>query len=381
MTSPAPLRVVVSGGGTAGHIYPALAVAQAMRATPLELLYLHGPSRIDAEVLAHAGIVHRRLDAAPIVGASPFRLAGNVLRLLRASGQAWREMGAFRPHAILATGGYVSAPAMLAARLRGVPVVLYLPDAEPGLAVRAFAPLARRIALSFPVTMRYFKPGKAIVTGYPVRPEFLQADRAQGRRLFNLADDLPVVMVMGGSTGAHSLNLAVSDALEPLLHHAQVIHLCGAQDEQLLRQQRGGLDPALRQRYRLFRYLHRGVPEAMAASDLIVCRAGASALAELPLLRLPAVLVPHPYGHQDANAAFLVEHGGAVTLPDVALGQGGLLGLVLDLLEDDKRRAEMAEAMGRLARPQAADNIAALVLAVARRKRGRGTPDAERGTR
>ncbi|HEX2514723.1 MAG TPA: glycosyltransferase, partial [Chloroflexota bacterium] len=115
----------------------------------------------------------------------------------------------------------------------------------------------------------------------------------------------------------------------------------------------------------------------------IVCRAGASALAELPLLRLPAVLVPHPYGHQDANAAFLVEHGGAVSLPDAALGQGvgggassqragqgGLLGLVLDLLEDDKRRAEMAEAMGRLARPQAADNIAALVLAVARRKRG-----------
>ena len=214
-----------------------------MRAAPLELLYLHGPSRIDAEVLAHAGIVHRRLDAVPIVGASPFRLAGNVLRLLRASGQAWREMGAFRPHAVLATGGYVSAPAMLAARLRGVPVVLYLPDAEPGLAVRAFAPLARRIALSFPVTMRYFKPGKAIVTGYPVRPEFLHADRAQGRRTFDLADDLPVVMVMGGSSGAHSLNLAVSDALEPLLHHAQVIHLCGDQDEQLLRQQRGGLDP------------------------------------------------------------------------------------------------------------------------------------------
>jgi UDP-N-acetylglucosamine--N-acetylmuramyl-(pentapeptide) pyrophosphoryl-undecaprenol N-acetylglucosamine transferase len=340
-----------------------------MRAAPLELLYLHGPSRIDAEVLAHAGIVHRRLDAAPIVGASPFRLAGNVLRLLRASGQAWREMGAFRPHAVLATGGYVSAPAILAARLRGVPVVLYLPDAEPGLAVRVFAPLARRIALSFPVTMRYFKPGKAIVTGYPVRPEFLQADRAQGRRTFDLADDLPVVMVMGGSTGAHSLNLAVSDALEPLLHHAQVIHLCGAQDEQLLRQQRGGLDPALRQRYRLFRYLHRGIPEAMAASDLIVCRAGASSLAELPLLRLPAVLVPHPYGHQDANADFLVEHGAAVTLPDRTLEGSTLLPEVLGLLQDEKRRSEMAAAMGRLARPQAADNIASLVLSVARRQR------------
>jgi UDP-N-acetylglucosamine--N-acetylmuramyl-(pentapeptide) pyrophosphoryl-undecaprenol N-acetylglucosamine transferase len=108
----------------------------------------------------------------------------------------------------------------------------------------------------------------------------------------------------------------------------------------------------------------------MAASDLIVCRAGASAMAELPLLRLPGVLVPHPFGHQDANADFLVEHGGAVKLPDPTLDQGALLPTVLSLLEDEKRRAAMAEAMGRLARPQAADNIASLILSVARRKRG-----------
>jgi UDP-N-acetylglucosamine--N-acetylmuramyl-(pentapeptide) pyrophosphoryl-undecaprenol N-acetylglucosamine transferase len=372
MTNPVPLRVVISGGGTAGHIYPALAVAHALRAAPPEppeLLYLHGPSRIDAEVLGHAGIRHRRLDAAPIVGARPARLPGNAFRLARSTVQAGRAMAAFRPHAVLATGGYVSAPAMVAARLRGVPVVLYLPDAAPGLAVRAFAPLARRIALSFPVTQRYFSSGKAIVTGYPVRPEFLAVDRAAARQTFDLAADLPVVMVMGGSSGAQSLNRAVSDALEPLLHHAQVIHLCGDLDEQPLRQQRAALDPALRARYRLFRYLHRGVAEAMGASDLIVCRAGASAMAELPLLHLPGILVPHPFGHQDANADFLAEHGAAVKLPDAALEGNTLLPEVLGLLQDEKRRLAMAEAMGRLARPQAADNIASLVLSVARRQR------------
>jgi UDP-N-acetylglucosamine--N-acetylmuramyl-(pentapeptide) pyrophosphoryl-undecaprenol N-acetylglucosamine transferase len=356
-----------------------LAVAHALRAAPPdraggggppELLYLHGPSRIDAEVLGHAGIRYRRLDAAPIVGAAPSRLIGNGFRLLRATAQAGRAMAEFRPHAVLATGGYVSAPAMVAARLRRVPVVLFLPDATPGLAVRAFAPLARRIALSFPVTQRHFPSGKAIVTGYPVRPEFFEADRATARQTFDLPDDLPVVMVMGGSTGAHSLNLAVSDALEPLLHHARLIHLCGDLDEQRLRAQRGALDPALRTRYHVFRYLHRGIAGAMAASDLIVCRAGASAMAELPLLRLPGVLVPHPFGHQDANADFLAEHGGAVKLPDSALEQGTLLPTVLSLLDDEKRRGAMAEAMGRLARPQAADNIASLILSVARRKRG-----------
>jgi UDP-N-acetylglucosamine--N-acetylmuramyl-(pentapeptide) pyrophosphoryl-undecaprenol N-acetylglucosamine transferase len=380
MSNPTPLRVVISGGGTAGHIYPALAVAHALRTAPpspfggkasaggpAELLYLHGPSRIDAQVLGHAAMRHRRLDAAPIKGAAPPRLVLNAAHLVRATAQASGEMARFRPHVVLATGGYVSAPAMLAARLRRLPVVLFLPDAAPGMAVRAFAPLARRIALSFPVTARYFRTSRAIVTGYPVRPEFLTVDRAGGRRTFDLAEDVPVVMVMGGSSGAHSLNLAVSEALEPLLHHVQLIHLCGDLDEQGLRRQRAALDPALRLRYHLFRYLHRGVAEAMAASDLIVCRAGASAMAELPLLRLPGVLVPHPFGHQDANADFLVEQGGAMKVPDDALGAGALLPTVLGLLGDAARREAMAEAMGRLARPAAAENIASLVRSVARR--------------
>ncbi|MBI3970996.1 MAG: UDP-N-acetylglucosamine--N-acetylmuramyl-(pentapeptide) pyrophosphoryl-undecaprenol N-acetylglucosamine transferase [Chloroflexi bacterium] len=366
--------MVISGGGTGGHIYPALAVASALRAAPgnaapVEVFYLHGPARIDAEVLAYAGLPHRRLDVGPIRGTAPHRLALNSARLVRAVFQAGAAMRSFRPHVVLATGGYVSAPTVLAAALRRVPVVLYLPDATPGVAIRAFAPLARRIALSFPITKRYFRGSKAIVTGYPVRPEFLQVQRTEAKESFGLGDDLPVLMVMGGSTGAHSLNRAVSDALEPLLHHAQVIHLCGELDEQRLREQRTRLDESIRPRYHLFRYLHRGVAEAMATSDLIVCRAGASALAELPILRLPAVVVPHPFGHQDANADFLVEHGAAVKLLDRDLPGGMILPAVLPLLEDHARREAMATAMARLARPEAADNIASLVRSVARRRR------------
>src|SRR6266542_4532301 len=169
--SPAPLRVIVSGGGTGGHIYPALAVAQALQSpsadsdsrahrAPAEVLYLHGPARIDEEVLAHAGIPHRRLRVGPIRGAAPHKLALNVLRLIRATFQAMVAISSFRAQAVLATGGYVSAPTMLAAALGRVPVVLYLPDADPGWAVRAFAPLAKRIALSFPTPKRFFKASK-----------------------------------------------------------------------------------------------------------------------------------------------------------------------------------------------------------------------------
>lgn len=336
-----------------------------------KILYLHGPSRIDEEVLAHAGLPRRRLDAAPIRGTAPHKLIAHFLRLAQATAQASMAMASFRPHVVLATGGYVSAPAMLAAALRRVPVVLYLPDTSPGLAIRIFAPLASKIALSFALSKRHFRGAKAVVTGYPVRGEFLRADRAAARKTFDLSDDLPVVLVMGGSTGAHSLNLAVIDALEPILHHAQLIHLCGDLDEQRLRQLRATLDVTLRQRYHLFRYLHRGVAGAMASADLVVCRAGASVMAELPVLKLPAILVPYPHAgaHQDVNADFLVERGAAVKLADMELGQGALLPSVLNLLADRERLRTMAEAMGDLARLDAAENIATLVKSVARRRR------------
>jgi UDP-N-acetylglucosamine--N-acetylmuramyl-(pentapeptide) pyrophosphoryl-undecaprenol N-acetylglucosamine transferase len=386
MTQQSPIRVVIAGGGTAGHIYPALAVGHALLAGPADgvaapppaapppaanLLFLHGPRRIDDEVLAHAGVARRRLDVGPIRGTAPHHLARNLGRLARGVLQARSAMAAFRPHVVLATGGYVSAPSILAGRLCGVPVVLYLPDASPGLAVRVLAPLAVRIALSFPATKRYFRGGKAIVTGYPVRPDFLHVDRDGGRAAFDLSSDLPVVLVMGGSTGAHAINRAVGEGLEPLLHHAQVIHLCGDQDEQPLRRQRAALTPELRTRYRLFRCLHRGIADAMAASDLIVCRAGASTLAELPILRLPAILIPGAFagGHQQANADFLVEHGAAVKVAEQELAQDALLAAVLALLDDRHRLHQMADAMGRLARPEAADNIATLVRSIARRRR------------
>lgn len=347
------------------------AAGEAAALARAEVLYLHGPARMDEQVLAHAGFPHRRLNVGPLRGTAPHRLLANMFRLLFATFQAGRAMAQFHPDAVLATGGYVSAPTMLAAALRRVPIVLYLPDTTPGFAVRLFAPLAKRIALSFQLTKAYFKGPKAIVTGYPLRPEFLHVTKAEARKTFDLALDVPVVTIMGGSTGAHSINLAVADALEPLLHHAQIIHLCGEMDEQRLRQQRAQLDAAIRQRYHLFRYLHKGVAEAMAAADVIVCRAGASVLAELPILRLPAVLVPHPFPriHQEENADFLAEQGGAVKVLDRELEEGALLTTVLSLLEDHARRETMAAEMGRLARPEAANNIASLVRSVARKRK------------
>ncbi|MSQ43147.1 MAG: UDP-N-acetylglucosamine--N-acetylmuramyl-(pentapeptide) pyrophosphoryl-undecaprenol N-acetylglucosamine transferase [Chloroflexi bacterium] len=389
------LRVVVGGGGTAGHIYPALAVAEVLRREdavqrpradqlPEETtsaranggnaaLFLHGSSRIDTEVFAHAGVAHQSLSMSQLRGVSAPRLALGGVRLLRAVTQASRAMGAFRPDACLVTGGYVSAPVVIAARLRRTPIVVFLPDVVPGMAIKTLAPLAERIAVAFPNTRDHWKHPRLVVTGYPVRPDFHNASRQRGREAFKIATGRNVVMVMGGSSGARSINFAIADVLEPLLHHSDVIHLCGEPDEPRLRSIRSGLGEQLRTRYHLFKYLHRGIADALAASDIVVCRAGASTLAELPMIGVPSILVPGSFagGHQVHNATVLTEHGAAITIADDALigsspsDPSALWPTIQSLLQDPSRLQSMRAASQRLARPEAADNIVSLLRSVA----------------
>lgn len=334
------------------------------------MLYLGTKSRIDRDVLATAGVPHRLLSVGAVRDQSLPHLAWSLLRQLAAVVQSLAIVGRFRPQVALVTGGYASVPVAVAAWLRRVPLVLYLPDARPGLAVRALAPLAKRIAVSSEISNRYLPRSRTVVTGYPVRPEFDGAAerRDEAREAFELSAALPVVLVLGGSRGAHSLNVAVADVLEALLHHCQVIHLCGDSDHARLRALRGALDPELRSRYRVFRFLYRGVADAMAASDLAICRSGASTLGELPAAGLPAILVPLPIPgvQQEENADILVERGAAVKLPDHELQRGALLPRVIELLDDAPRLRTMTTAMRGLARTEAAENLAALLRSFAK---------------
>jgi UDP-N-acetylglucosamine--N-acetylmuramyl-(pentapeptide) pyrophosphoryl-undecaprenol N-acetylglucosamine transferase len=372
------LRLLVGGGGTAGHVYPALSVVHALterathHASPApEIHFAHGPSRIDSEVLAHAGIARTRIAAAPMRGVGPHGAVWGAARLVGAVSQSWRLIGSFRPDVVLVTGGYVSAPVLVAARLRGIPSVAFLPDIVPGFAMRAMAPFATRVALGFAASQAHWNPAHAVVTGYPVRPEFLLADRERGRTAFGITGDRPTVLATGGSSGARSLNLAVQDALEPLLHHADLIHLCGDLDEARLREARNALPADLRRRYHLFRYLHKGMADAMAASDLVICRAGASAMAELPAIGRPAILVPGTFagGHQAENAAVLARADAAVVVPDSEIAEprrGVLLKTVLDLLGDRVRLGRMAACARRLAQPDAAAHVVTVLEMIRR---------------
>lgn len=373
--------MLLSGGGTGGHVYPALAVLDALlgqqtvggsqRAARSEqtakgqgptanCLWVGRRTGIEAELVTRVGLPFEGIEAAGVRGMGPRRLAGNLLRLTRGFFQARRIIRRFRPDVILVTGGYVSVPVALAGRVAGVPILILLPDVVPGLAIRFLARLADRVAVSFEETGRYLPREKVVVTGYPVRAALYTAEREAARRRLGLDPALKTVLIFGGSSGAQRINQAAEVVLEDLLNLAQVVHISGRLDFKGLQARQAALPGTLKARYHVHAYLHDEMPDALAAADLAVSRAGAATLGEFPAVGLPAVLIPYPYAgaHQRENAAILAEAGAAVVIPDAELTGERLLAVVRELLNDGQRLAGMRANARRLARPEAARRVA-----------------------
>lgn len=360
------MRVVLAGGGTGGHVYPGLAVANALAAEvkPLELLYIGVRGRIDETIVPREGIAFKAVSAGPLRVSSPIAFAVNLGRLGVGVMQSVWALLRFKPDAVFATGGYTSVPVGVAARLLRKPLVVFLPDVTPGWAVKLLSRLATRMTTTSERALRYLPANKTVVVGYPVRGEFWSMTREEARRRMGLPLDAKVLLVTGASLGAHKINEAIFEALPRLLEHSIVVHVTGAADEAWATAQRASLDSTQREQYVVRGYL-ADMPAAMVAADLAVMRAGASTLGELPAAGLPAVLVPGEYDgwSQAPNAEFLQEQGAAVMLRNAELGQLGAM--AIELLSDDVRRAAMRVAAKQLARPDAARDLARTLIEVA----------------
>jgi UDP-N-acetylglucosamine--N-acetylmuramyl-(pentapeptide) pyrophosphoryl-undecaprenol N-acetylglucosamine transferase len=326
---------------------------------------------MEAELVKRAGVPFKAIPAAGVHGVGLRALPGNLWRLARGYLAARRLLRAFRPQALFFTGGYVAVPVALASRLPllGLPrprILLYVPDIEPGLALKTLARFADRIALTVSESQGYFPPAaghKLAVTGYPLRPELRVWDPETARQELGLTAGLPVLLVSGGSSGARSLNRALLAGLDELLGEMQVVHLSGKLDWEAVEAARAALHPDLAARYQAFPYLHsERMGAAFAAADLFVGRAGASSLGELPWFGLPAILVPYPYAwrYQRLNAGYLAERGAAMTLVDADL-ESELLPTVLRLIHNRPEMERMRVAMRSLARPEAASELAGLL--------------------
>lgn len=379
------MRLLIAGGGTGGHIYPALAVARSLRARPgsaegllpgaPELAWLGGHRGLEQAIVPPAGIPLRRLLLRSLRSAGrDVHLILDPIRLVLSIPQAFLLLLVRRPAAILTTGGYVAIPTLLAARLLRIPSVLWEGNVVPGRSVRFVARRATVLAVSFPETAEALAHPQAFVTGTPIRA--LDADPDEARARFGARPGERILLVFGGSQAVRRINAAVFSALPRLAERVRVVHVTGEDGHAAALAARDALPPELRDRYRPFPFLHEDMTAALVAADLAVGRAGSSTLAEAAAFALPMAIVPYPHaaGHQRRNAETYAAGGAALIVEDAEFDADRLVE-VAGLLADPVAHAMMSAAARDAARPHAADAVAELVLAVAM---GRALPTQER---
>jgi undecaprenyldiphospho-muramoylpentapeptide beta-N-acetylglucosaminyltransferase len=364
---------LIAGGGTAGHVLPAIAIAQALvdrghRPTSIEMV---GSDRgIEARLVPAAGFPLTLLPGRGIERKVSLQNIGALLGLLRAMGRAWLLVGRKKPRVVVSVGGYASVPCALAAAVRRIPIIVAESNAAPGAANRLVARWAKASAVGFPDTPL----PRAVVTGNPVRPEVLAIDRARdavpARTKLDVEPGRRLLLIFGGSLGALRINRAAVDAAARWAgrRDLHVRHVVGARDWELITEAGSPVPPGAPLRYEALEY-DDDMPTSLAAADLVVCRSGASTSFELLAAGLPAVLVPSPHvtaDHQTANARHLERAGAAVLVPDADLDGDRLVAEVDALLANPARLAAMGAAARAAARPDAADAIAALAEGHAR---------------
>jgi UDP-N-acetylglucosamine--N-acetylmuramyl-(pentapeptide) pyrophosphoryl-undecaprenol N-acetylglucosamine transferase len=346
-------KIVIGAGGTAGHVVPALAVADALRADGAQVAFIGG-ERAELELVPAAGYELRTLRVQPLYRKQPVRAARAAAVDAAALLAARRLLAELRPAAVMGAGGYVAGPVGLAAVLRRVPLVLCEADSHLGLTNRLLAPVAKRVCLAFPIAGR--DGNRYRVTGRPIPPP--ATDREAARARFGIGAGETCVLVFGGSQGARSINHAAVEAFAGARFH--VLHAAGERDLPDLQ--------APGPHYDLRGYIS-DFGEALLASDLVIARSGGS-IFEIAAAGRPAVLIPYPYAtadHQTANARYMEDAGAAIVIPDDELTPARLAAEVGSLLADRGKLAAMARASAGLAKPDAARDIAREVRAAARR--------------
>lgn len=333
--------LVLTGGGTAGHVMPNLALIPRLRELGWQVEYIGESRGMEQDLAERAGLPFHGIPAGKLRRYFDWKNFSDPLRVLAGLWAGWRLLGRLRPAVVFSKGGFVAVPVVWAAWLRRIPVIIHESDLSPGLANRLCLPAATRVCVSFPDTLRHLSPkAKARATGLPIREELLQGKAERGRAFLGLEGDKPILLVMGGSLGSRALNAAVRGALPLLLPHYQVVHLCG----------KGHVDASLARTpgYAQREFVHGELPDVMAAASLAVSRAGANAVFELLALRLPHLLIPLSLkasrGDQLHNAAAFARLGYSRVLEEERLTTESLLG-ELELL--DREAAQRRDAMAK----------------------------------
>ncbi|MGM0420713.1 MAG: undecaprenyldiphospho-muramoylpentapeptide beta-N-acetylglucosaminyltransferase [Bacillota bacterium] len=364
------MKLILAGGGTGGHIYPAIALADKWQKSAGEVIYIGGYGSQEERVAEDRGIPFYSLPVKPL----PRRpgliliksLSLNTLAFFKAREIIKKE----DPDIVVGTGGYSSGAVLLAAKISGYPAIIHEQNAIPGLTNKLLARFVNKVALTYPNSAQYISSSskKTVITGNPIRPEILKMSRDKARKELNITKSARVVMVMGGSQGAQFINQLMAEIYSELIKYKEmvVIHVTGYKKENKPLEAKEKLNNPSNL---VVKPYIENIELALAAADLVVSRAGATSLAEITGRGLPAILIPYPHAannHQIANAEYLTEAGAASLLLEKDLNSDRLYNAITTLINDQEKLEAMRTASKRLARPKAADNLYNLAVELAR---------------
>jgi UDP-N-acetylglucosamine--N-acetylmuramyl-(pentapeptide) pyrophosphoryl-undecaprenol N-acetylglucosamine transferase len=358
--------MVIAGGGTGGHIFPGIAVADEFTARheDAEVMFIGIEKGLEARVIPQEGYTIKFIKAEGVLGKSILRKASALIKMVGSIFTSKAILREARPDIVVGTGGYVSVAPVVAARLLSLPIVILEQNLVPGLANRMLSKIADAVAVTYHESMSFFPRAKTYLTGNPIRRMITEGKREAALEFFKLNPEKATVLVLGGSAGAAAINNAVLNALNNMLdirEEVQFLHQTGERDYE-----------GVRRAYRKLEFTAMAAPfvyqmaEAYAAADLVISRAGATTLAELTALGKPSIIIPYPYaaGHQEFNARKLLESGAARMFPESELTGEKLAAEIKELCSSEEKRREMAKQARALGRPDAAMKVVDIALSL-----------------
>jgi UDP-N-acetylglucosamine--N-acetylmuramyl-(pentapeptide) pyrophosphoryl-undecaprenol N-acetylglucosamine transferase len=352
--------VVFTGGGSAGHVTPNLAVISGLKDMDWEVHYIGSNDGIEQGIINEAGIPFHSISSGKLRRYFDLQNLKDPFKVVKGVTDAYRIIRKLKPKVIFSKGGFVAVPVVIAGWLSRVPVIIHESDLTPGLANKISSTFAKFICVTFPETVKHFAPSKAVLTGLPIREELSRGDAKRGRHLSEFTSYKPVLLIMGGSLGSKKINETVREQLDELLAQFEIVHICG----------KGNTDPELKARrgYCQIEFASSDLPDYLAMADIVVSRAGSTSIYEFLHLRKPMLLIPLSLqasrGDQIANAESFVAKGIADVLPEEKLTGETLLDAVTNLYNT---RESYITAMNAYAAHDSVSNIIELILKTARR--------------
>lgn len=352
-------KIVMTGGGTAGHVTPNIALFDSLQKDGYEIHYIGSYEGIEKGLIENKKIPYYGISSGKFRRYRSWKNLTDPFRVLHGFFQARRLLGRIRPNVVFSKGGFVSVPVVMAAKTRHIPVIIHESDLTPGLANKLAMPSATKVCCNFPETLPYLPKEKAVLTGSPIRQELLHGNKQAAKDFCGFTSDLPILMVMGGSIGSVYINNAIRGCIDTLLTKYQIIHLCG----------KGNIDESLKDKkgYAQFEYISENLPDLFAAADLVVARAGANSICELLALHKPNILIPlsrnASRGDQILNANSFAKQGFSAVLEEEEVTSEKLMATIDDVMA---HRSKYIDAMKNSGQMNAIETIMGLIEEVSR---------------